>query len=452
VTASEESSGIQVADLILKDVSLTAHIIRIANSVTFNPSNISVTTVSRAIINIGFTNIRSICLSIKVLEAVLKDSPAPVLVAMLAKSLHGASQSKALCSKMTATQQEEVFVASLISRLAELLVLGAREPEVKQMSNDIEASSTDVEKNRVAEKYLGVSLARLTKTLTKQWRIEGLVNDLLVKSDEPCQRVQAVLLGDEISRASLLGWDSNEFKEVALRVAEFKGIGETEAIRELMDVADETAKTISAYGKKILVDQIPTSTKQVKPIERLMPVDKECLQANADIQLEKFQQLSEVMLTEFNINKVFKIILQGLHQGVGLERVTLAIFDKSHQKVVAKYASGKGTESWREKFIVKYERSHSGFLYNLFEKDQVVWVGGEGFSQISQSVTSEYYGITKQKNFFIAPLKAGDKRIGFIYADLGESSRDLNKTYFEGFGRFIQQAKLALTILANRQS
>ncbi|WP_156497575.1 HDOD domain-containing protein, partial [Oleiphilus sp. HI0043] len=67
VTASDESSGAQLAEVILKDVSLTANIIRVANAVTFNPSNIAVTTVSRAVINIGFKNIRSICLSIKVL-------------------------------------------------------------------------------------------------------------------------------------------------------------------------------------------------------------------------------------------------------------------------------------------------------------------------------------------------------------------------------------------------
>ncbi len=109
VTASEESSGAQLAEVILKDVSLTASVVRVANSVTFNPSNISVTTVSRAIINIGFKNIRSICLSIKVLEAVLQESPAPLLLAMLARSLHGANQAKALCKEFSQSQQEEVF-------------------------------------------------------------------------------------------------------------------------------------------------------------------------------------------------------------------------------------------------------------------------------------------------------------------------------------------------------
>ena len=51
VTGSDDSSGEQLANIILKDVHLTANIIRVANSVTFNPNNAPVTTVSRAVIH-----------------------------------------------------------------------------------------------------------------------------------------------------------------------------------------------------------------------------------------------------------------------------------------------------------------------------------------------------------------------------------------------------------------
>jgi len=450
VTASDESSGQQLADIILKDASLTASIIRIANSVTYNPSDISVTTVSRAILNIGFKNIRSICMSIKVLEAVLKESPSPMLVAMLAKSLHGANQSKALCTKLNNTKREEVFIAALLSHLAELLVLGANETEVKLLRNDIEVTSKNEDKNRYAEKHLGVSLTRLAKTLMKQWRIDGMVHDVISPSEEPESMVEAVLLGQEISRTAILGWDSPEFKEVMNRVAEFKDVSPADAEKMVINVADETAETISTFGKKILTDYIPTSKKQAKQVEKTAKVESKLLSASPEIQLNTLQDLSELMMTQFNINAVFKAVLKGLNQGVGLERVTLAIFDKSQQKVVAKYVAGSGTEKWKEKFIVPYERNRSGFLYSLFEGDQVAWIGNTDFKEISQYITPEYHGITGQKQFFIAPLKADKRRIGFIYADMGASSRNLSNEQFDGFKRFVQQIKLALTILAAR--
>jgi len=451
ITASDESSGMQLADIILKDASLTSTVMRIANAVSFNPGGVPVTTVSRAILNIGFKNIRSLCLSIKVLEAVLKDSPSPMLVAMLAKSLHGANQAKALCPKLPPSQQEEVFVASLLSHLAELLVLGANVEEVRSFSNEVEESSTRDEKNRYAEKFLGVSFSRLSKTLMKQWRINGLVNEVLLGGETTNPAVEAVELGDEISRAALLGWDSIEFKEVMERVAEFKEVSASDAKAGILETSDETAIMIKEYGKQLLVSHIPTSKKSYKPKSIKVEVAKKLLKPDADIQLKILQQLSEIMITDFNINVVFKNILQGIHKGVGLERSTLAIFDKSHNKVVSKYVAGEGTEKWLEQFVIPFERSHSGFLYNMFDKDQVIWLGHRDFTEFAQFGITEFQGITKQKDFFIAPLIADKKRIGFIYADMGQSSRDLSVEYFDGFKRFMQQVKLALTVLASKQ-
>jgi len=450
ITAADDSSGMQLAEVILKDASLTSNILRVSNSVLYNPSGVPVTTVSRAVINIGFKNIRSVCLSLKVLETVLKERPSPVLVSMLAKTLHGASQAKALCDDLSPTKREEVFVASLLSHLAELLVLGSDENEVKVMNKDVNSESTNDEKNRAAEKRLGVSITRLSKTLMKQWRIEGLVNTVLAKPSEPERMIEAVFLGDEISRAALIGWDSLEFQAVMKRVADFKDVSLDDAKQAIITTADDAAKMIKQFGHGILTEYIPTSKHKVVRSKEKSIEDEKKLEPNSEVQLKILQELTELMMSKFNINAVFKTILKGIHNGVGIERVTLVIFDKSHQKLVAKYVVGSGTEKWGERFVVRYERSLSGFLYNLFEKDQAIWVGSSEHKSVAQYLTSEYQGITGQDDFFIAPLSAQNKRVGVIYADMGVSSRPLNKNYFSGFSQFIQQAKFALNILANK--
>ena len=450
ITTAEDSSGMQLADVILKDSNLTSNILRVANSVFYNPGGVQVTTVSRAVINIGFKNIRSVCLSLKVLEAVLKDRPAPMLVARLAKTLHGATQSKALCSELSNTQQEEIFIASLLSHLTELLVQGSADEAVKLINNEVNAESTDDEANRSAEKHLGVSFTRLSKTLMKQWRIDGLVHEVLSKPEKPSKMVEAVILGDEISRAALYGWDSPEFLAIMKRVADFKNITIKEATESTIAVSDETANSIKEFGNGTLTNYIPSSTHKVARSTSQTHKKNTLLEPNSTTQLQVLQEITALVMDDFNINTVFKTILKGLHKGVGLERVTMAIFDKSHQKLVSKYVMGAGTEKWGERFVLRYERSLSGFLYNLFENDQTVWVGNIDHKNITQYLTSEYQGITGQRDFFIAPLSAQGKRVGVIYADMGLSSRPLNKQYFIAYNQFIQQAKLALNILASK--
>lgn len=453
VTGSDDSSGEQLANIILKDAHLTANIIRVANSVTFNPNNVSVTTVSRAVINIGFKHIRSLCLSIKVLEAVLKEKSSSLLLSTLASSLHAASQAKSLCSKMKASQQEEVFVACLLSHLAELLVLGVQESEVKLLTETLEASSTTQEKDRAAEKYLGVSMTRLSKTLVKQWRMQGLIMDVVTNSntEDIPHALKAIHLGNEISRTALLGWDSSEFKEVMFQVAEFQAITPEDAKKHAIKMADLTSETVMSFGKKVLVDFIPTSKKSALPIREKADTDSAQLLPNNEFKVKAIEQIKQMMNGKFNINTIFKAVLKGLNQGVGLERITLAIFDKNHSKFIAKNVMGEGTEHWKESFVVRFERTQSGFLYQLFQRDQKVWVGGEQFKEISNYVGSEFLGITGQKQFFIAPMQVNNKIIGFIYSDMGSSSSPLSIQYFEGFHQFIQLVNKALMLLAEKK-
>ena len=453
VTGSDDSSGEQLAKIILKDAHLTANIIRVANSVTFNPNNTPVTTVSRAVINIGFIHIRSLCLSIKVLEAVLKERSSPLLLSVLARSLHAAAQAKALCSKMKSSQQEEVFVACLVSHLAELLVLGVNDDEVKLLSDVLDAHSTYQDKDRAAEKYLGVSLTRLAKTLVKQWRMQGLILDVVTNSnpDEESKAMRAIHLGNEISRAALLGWDSPEFRDVVERAAEFQQLSPEEVKKSVMKMADLTSETIMSFGKKVLVDYIPTSRKAAKALPSKHDQALQQLQPDTQVEKQALNQLSDMIRTDLNINNIFKVVLSGLNKGVGLERMVLAIFDKKESKYAAKYVAGFGTENWKDKFVVRFEKNQSGFLYQLFQKEQIVWVGGEQFREISSHVGSEFVGITGQKCFFIAPLQVDNKMIGFIYSDMGYTGQELNIKYFEGFHKFMEKINLALSILARKK-
>ena len=453
VTGSDDSSGEQLAQIILKDANLTAAIIRVANSVSFNPHNAPVTTVSRAVINIGFTHIRSLCLSIKVLEAVLKERSSPLLLSALARSLHSASQAKALCSKLKPSHQEEVFIACLLSHLAELLVLGVNEAEVKLLSDDLLAHSSSQDKDRAAEKFLGVSFTRLAKTLVKQWRMQGLILDVVSGvNDEESMAIKAVHLGNEISRTSLLGWESQEFKEVVNQVAEFKQLSPEEVKKSILNMADLTSETIMSFGKKVLVDYIPTSKKAAKPLPNNDDLINKQLIPDSEYLNQSLKQVQAMMASDsLNINSIFKAVLSGLHKGVGLERLVLAIFDKNESKFISKYVAGLGTENWKDKFVVRFERNQFGFLYQLFQRDQIIWVGGDQFKEMTNYVGSEFIGVTGQKSFFIAPLQVDNKMIGFIYSDMGYSSQELSLEYFEGFYKFVQQVNVALNILAKNR-
>ncbi len=144
-----------VSPLISHLSSLTSHIIRIGNSIQFNASATPVTTVSRAIINIGFKHIRGVCLAVKVMDSLLENGGSEMLFKRLAECLHAAHQTRGLCSKFNETVREEAFIASLLSNLVELLILSSGEKGVAELERELSGLTTDKERNLVAEDVLG---------------------------------------------------------------------------------------------------------------------------------------------------------------------------------------------------------------------------------------------------------------------------------------------------------
>ena len=76
--------------IILRDADLTSKVLKIANSVHYNPSLTPIKTVSRAVVQLGFDNLRNITLTTTLINNFLKGKPKSLLIKSLARSFHAA--------------------------------------------------------------------------------------------------------------------------------------------------------------------------------------------------------------------------------------------------------------------------------------------------------------------------------------------------------------------------
>ena len=60
---SERTSASDVAQIVLKDASLTTRLLKVSNSFHFNPTKQQINTVSRAVMVMGFDQVRALTLS-----------------------------------------------------------------------------------------------------------------------------------------------------------------------------------------------------------------------------------------------------------------------------------------------------------------------------------------------------------------------------------------------------
>ena len=75
LTGDDSAEFKQLAEVILKDPHLTTQILKLANSVQYNPSGNSISTISRAIVILGFRKVRTMCISLMVVDSLLSKQP-----------------------------------------------------------------------------------------------------------------------------------------------------------------------------------------------------------------------------------------------------------------------------------------------------------------------------------------------------------------------------------------
>ncbi|OZG73642.1 signal transduction protein [Hahella sp. CCB-MM4] len=444
LTDSEESSVQQLSKEILKDPTLTSKIIKVANSVLYNPSKTPVTTISRAIMHIGFNTVRAICVSAVVIESIMKQHPRESLIRQMARSFHAAIQARNLCDKARLDVKEEVFVAALLLHLGELMIWAYPHQSIDKAYRLYQQGGT----SRDIESVLGVTFERLTVELVAQWNLGGTLAESLSEDKKDQSRMsQAVCLGDEIAIAMEKGWDSLEMEVVLKKVSVFSNQPVDVAKKRLRASMDEATQLSKLYCDPKLTQLLKETCQVVDESLDTPPL----LHPNPQVQLQTLQATMHMMSGNLDTGKLFQLIMTGLHEGVGLERVALAIFNQSRTQVSAKYVVGARTVNWRERYRFAYEKKPDNLFSAVMQRRESVWLGSSAHSSVSKLRGAAFDELVGSGDCLLGPILAGNREVGFLYADMRVSGRPMTETYFSGFKHFLQQTSLCLGLLANKR-
>ncbi len=266
LTSSDNSRVSQLTEQVLKDPTLTTRVLQVANSVIYRGSG-QVNTITRAIVLMGFTSIRDISLSMKVLDEMLKKSPTQHLKNVMAKSFHAAMQAKGLVSNAKYGVKEEIFISSLLHHLGEMSVLSRDDDLSRKLDHLI--SKQGVSPDMAAQQVLGFSFQDLTLGLANSWSLGDMMKDAVSPSTKLTRPVEAVLLGEELSQVAGLGWDSEPVASVIKRIADFGGVDTAAALEQAKQVADYAREVASHYGADAVKHLIPPSNYTTDTAERL---------------------------------------------------------------------------------------------------------------------------------------------------------------------------------------
>ncbi len=453
VTSNIDSTASELSRVVLQDAAMTARLLRIANSPLFNVTGRSISTVSRAVVLLGFDEVRSICLSIAVVESMLKGAQKERVLDEMARSFHAAVQARAFAEQRGDKAPEEVFIATLLYQLGDMAFWTFS----GEMGRELDAALArpGADPVQVQKEVLGFSLTELTLGLSKEWKLGDLMQHALEGKMDTHPRCGNVIMGHELARVAEKGWDHPEIKPMLERIAESLYLPVKELTTMVHANAEEAIKIATQYGAGKASGRIPQPVKKRKA-QAVVEVDvvaesRSFLEPDANLQLQILRELSMLMEGKPDLNMLLEMVLEGIYRGIGMDRTLFAMRTPDQQFLKARYALGHDTDLMRRKFHFELSPLKANIFTQVMDSRTPVWIRNPVDAKLKRLLTPAVQAITEDCAFFAMPIEIQGKVIGLFYADRNPSGRELDEESYTSFRHFGQQANMALTFLTGRR-
>lgn len=447
ISAGADTSTNELARAVLLDSAMTARLLRLANSVYYNPACRRVTTVSRAIVMLGFETVRTIALSIAMVDTMLRGHRHERVVAEMACAFHGAVQAKALAARRGQPHTEEIFIATLLLRLGAMAFWCFPCGRDAAMSD---ALARDSDAERAERSVLHFSLAELTLALNREWSLSDLLAKALSRHPDPNQ-VECIEIGFQLAtNAAQHGWQSPQTRHWISRAATIEHLPEAEATHFIYANVRDAIRAATDYGAEPAAQRIPlpplTGSERPPASDTRPPAEAA---GTAELQLQILRELSTMLAERADVSALLGMVLEGIYRGVAMDRVVLALITPDGQRLKARIALGHQSERLTQCFDIPMGERAPAFFRRILDRGEPLWLRREDL-QHGKGVHPELERCLGDAACFVFPLSVAGRPRGLVYADRNPSHQPLDERSFDAFRHFCEQAVIGLSVMILR--
>ena len=452
VAEDDEASANQLAQVVLQDASMTTRVLKLVNTTYYKTREESISTISRAVVLLGFDTVRNMCLSISLVDAFVRGNARDHLTYELARAIHAAVQARAIAIQRGDNSPEEVFIATLLYHIGDMAFWCFSEHQADELDTLMQQPGYTPELAQV--EVLGFRLSELSSSLAQEWRLSPLLKEVLNTPQPGYARHLNITLAHELARkAERHGWQAVQTKEVEERIARLIAQDEKAARERLHHNAREAAHIAGHFGAASASKAIPLPGLYMD--ERLPTAEQaivpQYLEPDGMLQLKILRELTQMLESTRNLNTVMELILEGIYRGVGMDRTLFALVTPNRRELRGKFALGHDAQALNESFHFLKHPQQQNLFFDLLEQGEEVWFDPQHNAQLRQSVGGAITRAVGTQAFFVAPIIVSGKRIGVFYADRAPSQRELDQDAFESFQLMVSQANMGLSHIASQR-
>jgi len=425
---SDTEATQELANAILADVSLTQRLLRLANTMAYRSGPQPVTTVTRAIVLLGFNQVRNVTMSLVLLDGVLAGADPARVRSEFHQALLAGCLARELLASIDAEEAEEAGIAAMFRNVGRLLVAVFAPDSLARLRGRIDTEH--ISETSAAKRELGRSFDDLTDQMLREWslpdRIMSAVAALPPRIDAPRttpERVRvAAQFADAVAAALADPCAETALTHALERFAPAFAPDRAQLERMLEAASARTREFEAACGLSPsdsplarLLEALPRESQLMAPaVEPSAQRDALGRPHNArEILLAGLADASESLARGDDLNGVIRAVLEAIYSGLGFARAALVTRDAASSTYRTRASFGTP----RPVFAFPVAGPSHLFMAALAHATDlhIADVTAEKIRAALPPWFTRDFGMAK--SFLLLPLAVGGRVVGFFYAD-----------------------------------
>lgn len=450
-SSREDTSARQLANVILRDYGLTTKLLKLVNSPFYGQYKGRVTTVSRAVVILGFEEVRQMALSLMMFEQLqttdgktasdLRDSTMGALMTGLV--------AKGVARQVGAVDTEEAFVCGMLRGLGKLLVIFYLPEKARRIRALMEKQGRTEED--ASAKVLGISFRQLGQLMARKWDLpdqiqkameelpegklakardrETLLRDIAGLSDaiaqvaadpKPLRRSLALKRLSQqfdealhLSEKQLEGVVQTSTEELHEHISRLRlPLHESRFVRRLMrwtghrDLLAPAARvTTPSEPDYLIVDEQPPAAPAPSVEEQLT------------ILSDGIEEVRNGIASRCDVNSVVLMILETMFRGLSLSHVIFCSSDPKTGVMVGKSGLGDRIENMIGAFRFRPKVGADAFSQAVLGHKDIV-LDQRAPDALRSALPAWYRTFVIPKALILLPITAKAATVGLFYADI----------------------------------
>ncbi|MCK6392574.1 MAG: HDOD domain-containing protein [Zoogloea sp.] len=437
--ADDKASASALAKVILMDAPMTTKVLRLANSAFFNHSHQGISTVSRAIVVLGFDPVVELALSVSLIDSLLNQGIRERVHAEMARSFHAAVQARWIARKRGEGAGEEVFIAALLGRVGEMAFWCFGGEQAQRLDQCLVLSGGKEEEAQ--QRVLGFPLRQLSHGLVKEWKLGPLVSAAMEMDPRGRGPGRSILLAHRLARVADEGWDSIGGRQSMHEVADYLDQPVATVREDILANAAEAARVARVFGAPEAAGLIPQAAPLPETAAPPAPVDPD-----ARLQLRILHDLAEMSLARANIADVLQMVVEGVYRAIGCRRVVVALLTEDRQSLVGRIALGADADALAARFVFPMEGEPDDVLDAAIDSGEAALVNA---GRLTRPGAERLVRAAACSDCGVVPIGTASRQIGVLYVDCG--GKPLAGECWDAVRHFALQASLAVELGATER-